>query len=272
MNGAPMTSDPRAGTTDEASQHRSEMALVVGGTRGIGRAVCLNIASRYARIAVMYRSDEAAAGSVAQEIERRGAEPLLLKADIRDADLVATMVNQSAADYGRLDLLVHCAGSLTDWQPVRDLTPTAWRQYIDSDLNGFFNVVNAALRIMHEQKSGNIVAVTSISSRAASPFSSQSAAAKAGVEAMIRVIAREEGRFGIRANAVAAGLTDTEQGQHAIEHWGAETAKRIIQQSAIPRIGTADEVARVVAFLASPDASYVTGRILAADGGQFISA
>ncbi|MBS7701225.1 MULTISPECIES: SDR family NAD(P)-dependent oxidoreductase [unclassified Chelatococcus] len=265
-----MTHTRSAEGVREQGARRDGTALVVGGTRGIGRAVCLALAPSFQTVAVMYRQDEAAADAVARDIVQLGAKAQLLKADIRDADLVATLIGRLTGDP-RLDLLVHSAGARTQWAPIRDMQSDDWRAYLDNDLNGFFNVVSPVLKIMHNQRSGNIVAITSISARAASPFSGQSAAAKAGVEAMIRVIAREEGRHGIRANAVAAGLTDTEQGHDAIRHWGRETAERIIAQSALSRMGTAAEVAQVVAFLASPAASYVTGRTLAADGGQFIS-
>ncbi|MBX3529403.1 MAG: SDR family oxidoreductase [Rhizobiaceae bacterium] len=257
----------------QQSMERAGTALVTGGARGIGRAVCVAIAPRHERVAIVYRGNEAAASEAAELVRAQGTAPLLIKADIADPAAAAAAVEEAAAAGGAgLDVLVHCAGAATTWKPVRDIAPAQWNDMIDVDLNGFFNVVSPALRIMHAAKRGAIVAVTSISARSASPRSAQSAAAKAGVEAMVRVIAREEGRYGIRANAVAAGLTNTDQGRDAMHHWGEEMTARVLAQAAIPRIGTAEEVAQVVAFLASPAASYVTGRVLAADGGQFISA
>lgn len=247
-------------------------AVVVGGSRGIGRAISGLLAETHSTVAVIYRSDEQAAAETAGLVEARGARALPVRADMRDAPAIAAALEELAQRTGSLDTFVHTAGALTDWKVLRDMSPQGWRDHIDSDLNGFFNAVSPALRIMHAQGSGNIVAITSISPRAAAPHSAQSAASKAGVEAMIRVIAREEGRHGIRANAVAPGLTETDQGRQAMEHWGPEGTKRVLAQSAIPRMGTAEEVAQVVAFLVSPAASYVTGRVIIADGGQFLSA
>lgn len=250
---------------------RGDLAIVAGGARGIGRAVCAAIAPSYSTVGIIYRSDSGAASSTAELVSRLGAEPRLIQADARDAEAIAEAVAQAAAAAGGLDLLVHSAGAHSSWKPVRDLTHAEWTDLVDVDLNGFFNVVKPVLGIMHGRKHGNIIAITSMAARACSPRSAQTAAAKAGVEAMIRVIAREEGRHGIRANAVAVGLTDTEQGADAMRHWGPAMTERIIAQSALQRIGTPEEVAQVVAFLASPASAYVTGRVIPVDGGQFIS-
>lgn len=251
---------------------RRGLALVVGGGRGIGRAVCQAIAPAHDCVGIVYRSDHAAAEQTAEMVRAAGAQVRLMPVDIRDAEAVAAAIDAAVAACAPLSVLVHSAGTHSAWKPIRELKSSEWSDLIDVDLNGFFNVVSPALRIMHRQRHGNIVALSSIAAQSASARSAQTAAAKAGVEAMIRVIAREEGRYGIRANAVAAGLTDTDQGRDAIAHWGEELTERIIAQAALQRIGSAEEVAQVVAFLASPASSYVTGRILAADGGQFISA
>lgn len=251
---------------------QSKLAIVVGGSRGIGRAVAEILARDHAHVAILYRSDVAAAEAAAGAVEAAGAAPMLFQVDVRDHVAVAEAIAASAERAGALDTLVHTAGANSDWAPVRALTHAQWTGLIDSDLNGFFNVASAALKIMHDQGHGTITAVTSIAARSASPGGAQTAAAKAGIEAMIRVIAKEEGRHGIRANAVAPGLTETDMGQDAVAHWGEKMTAKILAQAAIPRIGLAEEVASVVAFLASPAASYVTGRVIPADGGQFLSA
>ncbi len=247
-----------------------QCAVVVGGSRGIGRAVCLALAAPATTIAIIYRGNVEAAETTARMVAERGATPLLLQADVRDHEGMAKAIERARDQAGSVDTLVHAAGGSSAWKTVRELEHGEWTDIIDIDLNGFFNSVNATLKIMHEQRRGTIVAISSIAARACSPRSAQTAAAKAGLEAMIRVIAREEGRYGIRANAVSVGLTDTDMGQEAVKHWGEAMTKRIIGQAALARMGTPEEVANVVAFLASDKAAYVTGRTVVVDGGQFI--
>jgi NAD(P)-dependent dehydrogenase (short-subunit alcohol dehydrogenase family) len=250
---------------------RQKGALVVGGSRGIGRAVCKAIAADYETVAILYRQDDGAAQETARIVSEAGAEHLTVKVDIRDAAEVASVVTRLGTDMGAIDLLVHCAGGASSWKAVRDLAPDEWANIIDVDLNGFFNVASPVLRLMHAQGSGSVIAISSVAAQACSPGSAQTAAAKAGLEAMIRVIAREEGAHGIRANVVSVGLTDTDLGRDAIRHWGEATTKKILAQTALRRMGQPEEIADVVAFLASPKAGYITGRVITADGGQFIS-
>jgi NAD(P)-dependent dehydrogenase (short-subunit alcohol dehydrogenase family) len=250
---------------------RGNGALIVGGSRGIGRAVCRMIAPHYARVAILYRHADAAAQHVARDVTEAGADPLLVKVDICDAAAVAGAIDRMVSDMGAINLLVHCAGGASSWKAVRDLSAAEWGNLIDLDLNGFFNVVSPVLKIMHRQREGSVIAISSVAAQACSPGSAQTAAAKAGLEAMIRVIAREEGAHGIRANAVSVGLTETDLGRDAIRHWGDAMTKKILAQSALGRMGQPEEIAEVVAFLASSKASYITGRVITVDGGQFIS-
>ncbi len=249
---------------------RQSAALVVGGSRGIGRAVCAAIAGGYRTVVVVYRQDDDAAEETCVAIAAAGSEPLAVKVDIGDAAAVANAIARISAEVGAIDLLVHCAGGASSWKAVRDLSPGEWANIVNVDLNGFFNVVSPVLRLMHLQGQGVVIAISSVASQACSPGSAQTAAAKAGVEAMVHVIAREEGAYGIRANVVSVGLTDTDLGRDAIRHWGEATTKKILAQSALRRMGQPEEVADAVAFLASPKAGYITGRVITVDGGQFI--
>jgi 3-oxoacyl-[acyl-carrier protein] reductase len=124
---------------------------------------------------------------------------------------------------------------------------------------------------MHARKAGAIVAVSSIAAQACQPKGGQAAAAKAGLDALIRVVAKEEGRHGVRANAVSIGLTETEMGADAERHWGEEATRRLIAGAPLGRMGKPEEIARAVAFLACDEASYITGKVLQVDGGQIIA-
>ena len=156
-------------------------------------------------------------------------------------------------------------------RPPSFLSPTGtaiWRSICRARSTPF------ARTLPHLRKAGGgaIVAISSIAAQMCQPRNVQGAAAKAGLEALVRVVAREEGRRGIRANAVAVGLTDTEMGRVAFAEWGPETTERVIRGIPLRRIGTPEEVARVVCFLAGPDGAYITGKVLQVDGGQIIAA
>lgn len=244
--------------------------LVIGGSRGIGRACCLEFARPGTNVAFVYRSNESAAEEVTAAIEAAGACPLALKADVAKRAQVDKAYETLIERFGRLDAMVHCAGMVVTWNPVRELDPEAWLSFIESDLCGAFHTIQSAVRLMHDAGGGSIVAISSIAAQMCQPKNSQGAAAKAGLEALVRVVAKEEGHYGIRANVVAVGLTDTDMAADARAAWGEATLKRLVQNFPIARIGDPGEVARVVRFL-TEEATYVTGKVLQVDGGQFIA-
>ncbi len=246
-------------------------ALVTGGSRGIGRAVCLELARRGADVAFIYRSRDAEAAETQARVRSFGRRALALKADLADASAVGAAVDRAAAEPGRIDVLVQAAGAMGAWRDVADLSIDEWDRYLAVDLSGAFYVIRAALPHLRKAGGGAIVAISSIAAQMCQPRNVQGAAAKAGLEAMVRVVAREEGRRGIRANAVSIGLTDTDMGRAALDEWGPETSERIVRGIPLRRIGTAEEVARVVCFLAGPDGAYITGKVLQVDGGQIIA-
>ena len=247
-------------------------AVVTGGSRGIGRAVCLELAQRGADVAFIYRSRDPEAEATAAQIRALGRRALALKTDLADASGVAAAIDRAAAEFGRLDILVQAAGAMGSWHETAELSTDAWDRYLAVDLSGAFYAIRATLPHLRKAGGGAIVAISSIAAQMCQARNVQGAAAKAGLEAMVRVVAREEGRRGIRANAVAVGLTDTEMGRAAFAQWGPDTTERVVRGIPLRRIGTPEEVARIVCFLAGPDAAYITGKVLQVDGGQIIAA
>lgn len=246
-------------------------ALVTGASGGVGRAVALQLAEKGYGLGLMYRSNLKVAEELAKAVRAGGGEPLLIQADLTDPDAVQAAVDKTVETFGGIDSLIHCAGAYSDWKNVRDLTPAEWNGFLNADLTGFFYVLSSTLRHMSPRKQGSIVAVSSIAAQACQPKGGQAAAAKAGLDALVRVVAKEEGRNGIRVNAVSIGLTATEMGADAEKHWGEEATKRLIAATPLRRMGQPAEIAKVVVFLASEDASYVTGKVLQVDGGQIIA-
>jgi len=251
---------------------QNKKALVTGGSRGIGRAVCIELARRGADVALIYRNRDAEAEATAAEIRALGRRVLALKADVAHAAVVGEAVDRAATEFGRLDVLVPAAGAVGVWHETAELSIDDWDRYIAVDLSGAFYTIRAAIPHLRKADGSAIVVISSIAAQMCQPRNVQGAAAKAGVEAMVRVVAREEAKHGIRANAVAIGLTDTDMGRTAFAQWGPQTSERIVRAIPLRRIGTPEEVARVVCFLAGPDAAYITGKVLQVDGGQIIAA
>ena len=249
----------------------NQHALVVGGSRGIGRAVTLALAKQGADVAFIYRTSDAQADAVCESVRAEGRRALPLRTDLADSRAVERAVGQAAEFLGGLDMLIHAAGAMGTWQSVADLAVADWDRYVAVDLSGAFYTIHHALPHLRKSGKGSIVAVSSIAAQMCQPRNVQGAAAKAGVEAMIRVVAKEEGKRGVRANVVSIGLTDTDMGQAAFNEWGPETSKRVIAGIPLGRIGTPDEVARAILFLAGDEGAYITGKVLQVDGGQFIA-
>ena len=245
-------------------------AVVTGGSRGVGRAVALELASRGADVAILYRSRSDLADQVVRQIQERGRRALSVAADVGDPQAVAAFFAQVTETLGPVDVLVHSAGATVDWSPVRATDPVAWAAFVGTDLIGAYTCIHHAARAMHERQRGVIIAISSIAAQMCQANNSMGAAAKAGLEALIRVVAREEGRHGIRANAIAIGLTDTDQAHEAFARWGDDTARKIVAAIPLQRIGRPEEVARLAAYLASEDGEYITGKVLQLDGGQLI--
>ncbi len=256
---------------DSRNDFIGKRALVTGGSRGIGRAAGLEMARRGADVALVYRARDDEAEAAAAQIRALGRRALILKADLVDAGAVAVAVDRAAAELGGLDVLVQAAGATGVWREVAELSINDWDRYLAVDLSGAFYVIRAAIPHLRAAGGGAIVAVSSIAAQMCQPRNVQGAAAKAGLEAMVRVVAREEGRRNIRANALAIGLTDTDMGRVAFAEWGPEVSERIVRGIPLRRIGTAEEVARVICFLAGPDGGYITGKVLQVDGGQIIA-
>lgn len=247
-------------------------ALVTGGSRGIGRAVCAELARQGADVAFIYHTNYDAAEETRRLIGAHARAVLPLQADLADARAIATAVERVVAGFGQIDVLIHAAGAMGTWRETVAITPEEWDRYITVDLSGAFYLFRAAVPHLRRAGGGSVVAVSSIAAQMCQARNAQGAAAKAGLEALIRVLAKEEARHGIRANAVAIGLTDTDMGRAAMAEWGEQTSERIVRQIPLRRIGTPEEIARVVCFLAGPDGAYITGKVLQVDGGQIIAA
>lgn len=246
-------------------------AFVAGGSRGIGRAIVLELAQRGADVAFLYRSDTDAAEATAAEARDFGSRILPFRCDIANADDVEAAFADAAGEIGPLSMVVTSAGSTGPTKAVRDLTAQEWADFIAIDLNGTYNVIHNAVRHLREGEGGGaVIAISSIASQMVPAKNSCGAAAKAGVEALIRVTAREEARRNIRANAVAVGITDTDIIKPIFEKWGPEATEKVLADIPLQRIGQPGEVAKTVAFLLNEDAAYITGKVIQVDGGQFI--
>jgi NAD(P)-dependent dehydrogenase (short-subunit alcohol dehydrogenase family) len=245
--------------------------LVVGGSRGVGRAIALEGARRGADVAILYRSRHEEAEAVLAAIRSEGRNAAAVRADLADPAETRAAVDAAAGALGGISLLAHAAGAMGQWAGVAEMRPEEWQRYIAVDLNGCFFALSAAIPHLRAAGGGAILAISSIAAQMCQARNAQGAAAKAGVEALIRVTAKEEARRGIRANALAIGLTATDMAQTAFDAWGPETTARIVKGIPLGRIATAEEVAGVACFMLGKECSYLTGKVLQLDGGQIIA-
>jgi 3-oxoacyl-[acyl-carrier protein] reductase len=238
-----------------------QIAIVTGGSRGIGRAIAVDLAAHGYQIVITYKANDEAAAETLRLIRQAGGNGEAVKFDVGNAAEAEGAVNDLLGRLERIDVLVNNAGVTADglflMMPRRD-----WNAVIDTTLHGFYNMTKPVLRKMLRRKSGSIVSLSSVSALVGNRGQANYAAAKAGLIAASRVLSSEVARLGIRVNVVAPGPIDTEM----IRDAPVENIKQMIPMG---RIGRPEEVAKVVRFLCSDDASYITGQVISVNGGMF---
>lgn len=241
-------------------------ALVTGASRGIGAAIALRLADEGANVLVNYAGRADAAAGIVRLITEAGGRAEALQGDVANAADGASLVAATVEKFGSIDVLVNNAGITRDGLIVR-MSDDDWKSVIDTNLSGAFYTTRAAARVMMKARAGSIINIASVVGLAGNAGQVNYSAAKAGLIGMTKSVARELASRNVRANAIAPGFIDTEM-TGALPEAVREAAQGLI---AMGRFGSADDIASAVAFLASDDASYITGQVIAVDGGMTFS-
>lgn len=242
-----------------------KVALVTGASRGIGRAIALELAQRGYDVAINYAGSEDKAKEVAASVEQFGRKAIVVKADVTNESDVKSMVKSVITELGSIDILVNNAGITRDNLLIR-MKEDEFDQVINTNLKGVFLCMKAASRPMMKQRSGKIINISSVVGISGNPGQMNYVAAKSGVIGMTKTAAKELASRNILVNAVAPGFIDTDMTEQLDDSIRAELLKLI----PLERLGKAKDVAKVVAFLASDDANYITGQTIQVDGGMVI--
>jgi len=239
-----------------------KVSLVTGASRGIGRAIALKLSSLGSKVAINYREGEVAANSVVREIVSQGREAISIKADVADSEAVKTMVQRVSAEWNKIDILVNNAGITRDNLLLR-MSDKDWDDVLNTNLRGAYLCTKFALRPMIKQRWGRIISVASIAGLIGNAGQTNYSASKAGIIAFTKSVAREVGSRNITANAVAPGFIKTQMTEKLPD----AIKESILSMTSLRRFGEPEDVAEVVAFLASDRASYITGQVISIDGG-----
>jgi len=242
---------------------KDRVAVVTGASRGIGRAIALELARRGASVVVNYQKSAQAAGEVAQQIEAEGGKAALLQADVSDFKQAQDLIKFTQDTFGGIDILVNNAGIARDTL-VMMMSEEDWDTVLSTNLKSTFNCSKAAVKVMMRKRYGRIINVASVAGQMGNPGQTNYSASKAGQIGFTKALAREVASRNITVNAVAPGFVETD----ILQTIPPETLEAALKLVPLGRKGTPEEVAHAVAFLASDQAAYITGQVLGIDGGM----
>lgn len=242
-----------------------KVALVTGGSSGIGSATVRVLAREGAKLAFTYRKNKEGADALVGELEGKGQTAKSIQCEVSDFARAQEVVDEVSQDFGTLDILVNNAGSNQD-KVIWKMTEEAWDEVVATDLKGTFNYIRAVAPLLKEKGSGKIITVSSINALRGKFGQSNYAAAKAGVIGLSKSVAKELGRYSVNVNVVCPGIIATEMIKSMPEDFLSKSVEEIV----LGRMGTPEDVAEVIAFLASEAARHITGEVIKVDGGQYI--
>jgi 3-oxoacyl-[acyl-carrier protein] reductase len=243
-----------------------KFALITGASRGIGRGIALAFAREGAHIAVNYRRDATAADATVHDVQELGGSALALQADVSEWGAVEAMVAQALQHFGHLDIVVANSGIASRVVPLWDLDVDHWHKVININLNGVFYTCRATVGHLVERKRGNVILISSIGADVCGPMGAPYYVAKAGVNALTKSLAKECAPAGVRVNCIAPGLVATDMGDRMMKFYG----DALLAGIPLGRAGQPEDIGKAAVYLASDDASFVTGKILRVDGGAWM--
>ena len=257
--------------TTATFSNREGGALVTGGSGGLGRVCALLLATQGATVALTYRSNEAAALATKKSIEDAGGRAVVIACDVTDIDAARHAVETADEELGGLHTLVHAAGPHIPQQHLSTISPSTYAEHLQREAGGFFNVAQPALVPLREA-SGSIVAITTAATVRYPVRDSLSSGTKGAIEQLVRAIAAEEGRFGVRANSVGPGMLTDGMAERLIASGDLDEDALAVTRANIPlrRFGSATDIAEAVCFLASDKAGFISGQHLCVDGGYSV--
>ena len=245
------------------SHLQGKTAIVTGGSRGIGRAIAMELARQGATVVIGFRSNERAAQDAVAAIQQSGGRAIAIQADVGVFEEAKRLVDVALEQFGQVDILVNNAGVTQDTLLLR-MSDSEWDSVLNTNLKGAFNCIKAVARSMVRKRYGRIINITSVAGLAGNVGQANYCAAKAGLIGLTKAVAKELGPRNITVNAVAPGYVETDLTANMPKEW----KDQVIQMTPLGRAGTAEDVAKAVAFLVSEDAAFITGQVLSVDGGM----
>ena len=246
---------------------KDQIAIVTGGSRGIGRAIVQAFAAEGAKVAIVYRGSQETANKLAADIQEKGGKAVAVQADVSDADAVQACVQRVEQELGLVNILVNNAGVIEDDLFIR-MKPEQWNKVLQTNLGGVFNFCHTVAFGMMQRRAGRIINISSVSADHVNMGQTNYSASKGAINSFTRALAVELAKRGVTVNGIAPGFIETDMSAPVRNKAG----DRIVKYIPMRRLGQPEDIARVAVFLASADSAYITGQVLTVDGGLTLGA